>query len=56
MNSEVTQLTKEITSLRSSRKLLDTEMKKHNEALHAAKETKIRLANENFNVESDFKQ
>jgi chromosome segregation ATPase len=55
MNAEVTQLTKEIASLRSSRKLLDTEMKKHNEALHVAKETKIRLANENFNKESDFK-
>lgn len=56
MNKEVIQLTQEITVLRSSRKLLDTEMKKHNEALHMAKETKIRLANDNFNVENDFKQ
>jgi chromosome segregation ATPase len=56
LNNSVIQFTKEIEQLKKSRGLLDAEMRKLNEVLAKNKEFKTRLANDNFNIEHEFKQ
>jgi len=55
LNNSVIQYQKEISHLKTSRGLLDSEMKKLNEVLAKNKEVKVRLTNDNFNIENEFK-
>jgi len=56
LNNSVIQYTKEIGGLELSRKLLESEMRKLNEVFAKNKTSKTRLANDNFNIEHEFKQ
>lgn len=56
LNNSVIQFTREIGQLELSRKLLESEMRKLNEVFAKNKSSKTRLANDNFNIEHEFKQ
>ena len=56
LNNSVIQYTREIGQLELSRKLLESEMRKLNEVFAKNKSSKTRLANDNFNIEHEFKQ
>jgi chromosome segregation ATPase len=56
LNNSVQQYTKEIAQLELSRKLLESEMRKLNEVFAKNKDSKTKLANDNFNIEHEFKQ
>lgn len=56
LNNSVQQYTKEIAQLKLSHKLLESEMRKLNEVFANNKNSKTKLANDNFNIENDFKQ
>lgn len=56
LNNSVIQFTREIGQLELSRKLLESEMRKLNEVFAKNKTSKTRLANDNFNIEHEFKQ
>lgn len=55
LNNQVNQYTKEIENLKLSRKLLESEMRKLNEVFAKNKDSKTKLANDNFNIEHEFK-
>jgi len=55
LNNSVTQYTREIAQLQLSRKLLESEMRKLNEVFAKNKDSKTKLANDNFNIEHEFK-
>ena len=56
LNNSVQQYTKEIAQPELSRKLLESEMRKLNEVFAKNKDSKTKLANDNFNIEHEFKQ
>jgi chromosome segregation ATPase len=56
LNNQVNQFSKEIENLKLSRKLLESEMRKLNEVFAKNKDSKTKLANDNFNIEHEFKQ